>query len=248
MAVIASFDDYLAVCRKFVLMFSLVVLSVTSGFVPCDDLVHGIDLSLVHFTGLMSLKLKRWCECIVFDREQLAGKMNSLGFFEAGELVGYGQTLHISADNFLELGIFADRGKIALDVILASPVHGPGLLGDDYADAAVLKRVAVHEALSDHWRQAHDILDLLRSDILTLRQLEDVLRPVNDLDRAVREDLNDVTRLEPAGMIKRISRLAWHLVIAIKDGWTFEQDLASWIWLIRHQVIHIRKTLYSHLC
>ena len=67
-----------------------------------------------------------------------------------------------------------------MDVILAGPVHGPGLLGDDNDDAAVLKRVAVHEALSDHWRQAHDILDLLRSDKLTLRQLEDVIPPVND--------------------------------------------------------------------
>ena len=89
-------------------MFSLVVFSVTSSFIFCDNLVHGIDFSLVHFTGLMSLKLHRWCECIVFDREQLAGKMNSFGFFEAVEIVGNGQTLHISVNNFLELSVFAD--------------------------------------------------------------------------------------------------------------------------------------------
>ena len=95
--------------------------------------------------------------------------MDSFRFLEARELVGYGQTLHVSADDFLELAILADRREVALDVILTCPFHGPGFLGDHNADAAVLKRVAVDEALGDHRRQAHDILDLFRSNILTLR-------------------------------------------------------------------------------
>ena len=108
--------------------------------------------------------------------------MNSLGFLEARELVSYGQTLHISADNFLKLVILANCSKVALYVILAGPVHGPGFLGDHNADATVFEGVAVDEALCDHRRQAHDILDLFGSDVLTLRQLKDILRPVNDLD------------------------------------------------------------------
>ena len=76
----------------------------------------------------------------------------------------------------------ADCGEITLDVIVGGPFHDPGFFGDHNADAAVLKGVSVDQALGDHWRQAHDILDLLGSDILTLRQLEDVLGPVNDLD------------------------------------------------------------------
>ena len=124
--------------------------------------------------------------------------MDSFGFLEARELVGYDQTLHISADDFLEIAILAECREVALDVILTGPFHGPGFLGDHNADAAVLERVAVDEALRAHRRQAHDILDLFWSDILTLRQLEDVFRPVNDFDRAVRENLDDVTSLEPA--------------------------------------------------
>ena len=164
-------------------MFSLlVVLGVAGSFVSSDDCVHGIDLGLVHFTGLVPFKLESWRECVVFNREKLAGNMDSFGFLETGELVGYGQTLHISADDFLELRILADCGEIALDVIFSGPFHDPGFFRDHNADAAVLKRVTVDQALGDHRRQAHDILDLLGSDILTLRQLEDVLGPVNDLD------------------------------------------------------------------
>ena len=64
-------------------MFSLlVVLRVTSSFISSNDLVHGIDLSLVHFTGLVPFKLERWCECVVLYREELAGNMESLRFLE----------------------------------------------------------------------------------------------------------------------------------------------------------------------
>ena len=70
-----SVHVYLAVLSKFnlVSVFSLlVVLSVASGFISDDDRVHGIDLSLVHLTGLVPLELERWRERIVFDGEELA--------------------------------------------------------------------------------------------------------------------------------------------------------------------------------
>ena len=64
-------------------MFSLlVVLRVTGSFISSNDLVHGIDLGLVHFTGLVPFKLERWRECVVIDREEFAGNMESLGFLE----------------------------------------------------------------------------------------------------------------------------------------------------------------------
>ena len=64
-------------------MFSLlVVLRVTGSFISSNDCVHGIDLGLVHFTGLVPFKLERWCECVVINRELLAGNMDSFGFLE----------------------------------------------------------------------------------------------------------------------------------------------------------------------
>ena len=77
--------------------------------------------------------------------------MDSFGFLEARELVGYGQTLHISADNFFKLAVLANCSEVTLDVIFIGPVHDPGFLGDHNADAAVLEGVAIDEALSDHW-------------------------------------------------------------------------------------------------
>ena len=42
-----------------------------------------------------------------------------------------------------------------------------------------------------------DVLKLFRGDVLSLSQLEDVLRSVNDSDASVGQDNADVTRQQP---------------------------------------------------
>ena len=66
-------------------------------------------------------------------------------------------------------------------------------LREDDTNASVLERVAVNEALSNQLRQRHDLLNLFRRNVLTLRQLEYVLRSIYDLHRTVRVYLYDVT-------------------------------------------------------
>ena len=66
-------------------------------------------------------------------------------------------------------------------------------LREDDTNASVLERVAVNEALSNQLRQRHDLLNLFRRNVLTLRQLEDVFRSIYDLHRTVRVYLYDVT-------------------------------------------------------
>ncbi len=56
------------------------------------------------------------------------------------------------------------------------------LVGVDDCDAAVLKRVAINEALLDERREDENILQLFRGDVLALRKFEYVLGAVNDLD------------------------------------------------------------------
>ena len=116
----------------------------------------------------------------------------------------------------------ADCREVALDVILTGPFHGPGFLGDHNADATVFEGVAVDEALCDHRRQAHDILDLFWSDILTLRQLEDIFRPVNDFERSIRKDLNNIACAEPAIVVESLARFFRIFVISMIDGSTLE--------------------------
>ena len=66
-------------------------------------------------------------------------------------------------------------------------------LREDDTNASVLERVAVNEALSNQLRQRHDLLNLFRRNVLTLRQLEDVFRSINYLHRTVRVYLYYVT-------------------------------------------------------
>ena len=117
----------------------------------------------------------------------------------------------------------ADCGEIALYVIVGGPFHDPSFFGDHNADAAVLKRVSVDQALCDHRGQAHDILDLLGGNILTLRQLEDILGPVNDLDRSIWVDLDNIACAEPAIVVERLACLGRVLVIAVIDRSALEQ-------------------------
>ena len=134
-----------------------------------------------------------------------------------------------------------------MDVIVGGPFHHPGFFWDHNADATVLKRVTVDEALGDHRGQAHDILDLLGSDILTLRQLEDILRPVNDFERAIRVDLDNIACAEPAIFVKRLACLGGILVIAVIDRGALEQKFSARVGLVLSHIFHLGETLDSHL-
>lgn len=50
---------------------------------------------------------------------------------------------------------------------------------------AYLQTVAMHVELCHWYTSDVDVLDLLGGDVLTLRQLEDMLLPVDDLQRAI---------------------------------------------------------------
>lgn len=54
-------------------------------------------------------------------------------------------------------------------------------VGHDDRDHVVLKRVAVNETFLNEWRLAENSLDLFRSDVFSLRQLENILCAIDDL-------------------------------------------------------------------
>ena len=58
------------------------------------------------------------------------------------------------------------------------------LVRDDHGDERRHQRVAVDEALRDKLASRVDVLNLLGRDVLALRQLEDVLLAVDDLEPA----------------------------------------------------------------
>lgn len=131
------------------------------------------------------------------------------------------------------------------DVIGAGPIGNPFLVGDDHSHTCVLEGVTVEEGLLDHSGQRHDLLDLLRSDVLSLRELEDVLGTVNNLDRSIREDHADISRQEPAIISEGLCGLIWSLEVASEDGGSLHANFAARVGLVRAQVVHLRQVLQT---
>ena len=54
------------------------------------------------------------------------------------------------------------------------------------------------EAVFNVWKELVDTFDLLRSDVLALREFEDIFSTINDLQSSGWENLTDVTGVKPA--------------------------------------------------
>mmetsp|Transcript_115336 Transcript_115336/g.337184 ORF Transcript_115336/g.337184 Transcript_115336/m.337184 type:complete len:285 (-) Transcript_115336:883-1737(-) len=110
-----------------------------------------------------------------------------------------------------------------------------------------------------HHKPALDVqvLDLLGCHILPLRQFEEVLLPVDDLEAAIRRPEPDVAGVEPAVRVNGLCSLVWHLVVAVEYVRPSEANLtssvagngtfASPVHLVRAQVAHVRDVLQPDL-
>ena len=71
-----------------------------------------------------------------------------------------------------------------------------------------------------------DILNLLRGHILALRQLEDVLLPIDDDELPLRRPQANVTAHQPSLLVDGLPRLLLVLVVSHKDVRSTDPDLA----------------------
>lgn len=71
------------------------------------------------------------------------------------------------------------------------------------------------------------ILKLFRGDVLSLGELEDVLRSVNDLDGSVGQDLHNVSRVDPAVIVKGFLSLLGVLEVATEHIGAEELEFSS---------------------
>jgi hypothetical protein len=93
--------------------------------------------------------------------------------------------MNILENQRLELAIPCQRAHTRGHPLLLGPLGHHTLLWHNHGHQCALQTVAVDKRLR-HILGAHiDILDLLRRNILTLLQLENVLDPVDDLQRAI---------------------------------------------------------------
>ena len=59
-----------------------------------------------------------------------------------------------------------------------------------------------------------DVLYLLRSDVLALAELEDILLPVDQLECIAFYEHPDIPSVQPASLINSLFRLLWIFVIS----------------------------------
>lgn len=124
------------------------------------------------------------------------------------------EAIHVVDNKLLEISTLENIGALRH----ASLELFDGFLIRVYdCDAAVLERVAVNETLLDEGREHKDVLEFFWRNVLALRQLEDILGAVDDLDRAVREDLGNVTSSEPALFVERFFGLIVTEEVALEN-------------------------------
>jgi len=98
----------------------------------------------------------------------------------------------------------------------------------------------VDENLSDEGLKNVDVLEFLGGDIFTLRELEDVLRTVDNLNRAVREHSDDLASAEPVLFVECLCIFFWALVVASGDIGALYLKLAFRVRFIGVLVVHLR--------
>jgi hypothetical protein len=127
--------------------------------------------------------------------------------------------------NFL---IFAEvfKGR-KLDVVFLGPFLNNGLFRDNNGNYVSLKGITINKDLSDVSRLAELLLNLVRSNILALSKLENILLSVNDLKCTICEEDTNITSVNPTLFIDAILSLFWLTEIALEVVVALIADLSS---------------------
>jgi hypothetical protein len=145
--------------------------------------------------------------------------------------------------NFL---IFAEvfKGR-KLDVVFLGPFLNNGLFRDNNSNYVSLKGITINKDLSDVSRLAELLFNLVRSNILALSKLENILLSVNDLKCTISKEDTNITSVNPTFFIDAILSLFWLTEIALEVVVALIADLSSGgrtavFVLILGGVVHVR--------
>ena len=150
--------------------------------------------------------------------------MDSLDLLEGSQAIVFHLCVHFLDDGFLQQ--LAGDGLCLSDTSLLSKSLQVNWIGYNYSNKAAFEGVTVDEDLGDLGYLRINVLELLWGDVLSLRELEDVLRSICDLDGPVGEDDADITRVDPAilreGLLgtTRVLEITLELVGALELNFT----------------------------
>jgi hypothetical protein len=92
-----------------------------------------------------------------------------------------------------------------------------GRIKDKECHGEISYAFTVDPSLMDEFGLEEYILKLFWSNILTLRQLENILDPIYNLDRPITLHFSNIASEEPTILHYRLSSLLWILKIALHD-------------------------------
>lgn len=140
--------------------------------------VHGIDLDLVDLVADEPLHFERGCDDVVLHAERLQCQINLFGLLQTVELAECRKRLHLRLNQFLKAGVLFLENLLRFLACLSRILIQLFRFWHDNCHAAVLVRVTVDEALGNVVGLDVDVFKLFRGNILTLRQLENVLTAI----------------------------------------------------------------------
>jgi len=209
--------------------------------------VHGVNLSLIGFLALVTFQFESGCENVVLNREGIGGKEKLVWFLDTRELVSLGDhvqaVLHCSSEVF----VVAESAHICSFAVRSCPLLSVNFIDNDNSDTTVLERVAINHNLRNIVGQDIFVLELLGSNVLTLRELEDILYAIDDLKTTVGVEQADITRAEPAFIVKGLFCLCWDFIVASGYIRSHHLDLSTRIRLVIGGIVHGRNISEAEL-
>mmetsp|Transcript_28214 Transcript_28214/g.44742 ORF Transcript_28214/g.44742 Transcript_28214/m.44742 type:complete len:227 (-) Transcript_28214:170-850(-) len=177
--------------------------------------------------------------------------MNALHLLESSQRFLFGDALHIHSDGLLHLIVLDNLRWISTDMtepILFAPRAGKHLhIGIHHSNQVRLIRISVHKYVAHQRRQLVHILNEIRSNILSLRQLEDILFAVHNLQFSVEPPLPNISRCKPPVLVEHLFCLLLHSVISAEQRRSTKPYLTAWQRLIVDGIVHILDVDQLHL-
>ncbi|KAH3687186.1 hypothetical protein WICPIJ_001845 [Wickerhamomyces pijperi] len=160
-------------------------------------------------------------QSFIQDGERFNSDDQVFDFFKRKQVWG----LKLLQEPLLELNIVKVLQDFLLrvesGVFVQNKLEEQILIDPQNTDNVVLERITMNKDLRDEVVMRHvDVLDLLGGNVFTLRQLEEVLHTVNDLDLVLRVQLHDITGGEPALRVDGVLCGLFVLEIFVEDLWT----------------------------
>ena len=151
--------------------------------------------------------------------------MDGLNLLEGDQAIVFHLCVHFLDDGFLQE--LASDGLSLSDASLLRKCLQVNGVRYNYSNKETFEGVTVDEDLGDLRDLRVNVFELLWGNVLSLRELEDVLRSICDLDGTVGEDDTDIARVDPAVLREGLLGATRVLEITLELVGTLELNLTT---------------------